>query len=182
MSKELLPQAFTVRHNGLASFLICNVDVGIPMQMNVNQVEPVQNKRALWDTGATGSVISKQLAEEIGLVPVGRSLVTGVNGTFECNKYLIDVYLPNHVRVQDVFVTESSGIQHDLLIGMDIIKIGDFALTFNNGSTIFSYQFPPTHQIDFVMEINELQKRIAKNNAKNTFKQGVSRMTNKKRK
>lgn len=177
-----MPQAFSVRYNGLAPYLECQIGVGIPAEMNVNQVAPILDLKALWDTGATGSVISKNLAERIGLVPSGKSQVTGVNGTYESNKYIIDIYLPNQVRVQDVLVTESSCIPHDLLIGMDIIRLGDFALTHSNGATIFSFQYPSTHQIDFVKEIEELQKRIAQNNAKNSFKQGVSRMTKRKRK
>lgn len=182
MLQPILPQAFSVKFNGLAPFLVCRVGVGFAEKMNINNVKPIADKSALWDTGATGSVISKKLADEIGLVPIGRTLVTGVNGSFECNKYVIDIYLPNHVRVQDVLVTESSGIQHDLLIGMDIIRLGDFALTHTNGATIFSYQFPSTHHIDFVNEINEFRKRIAQNDLKNSFKHGVSRMTKKKRK
>ena len=182
MPQPILPQAFSIRFSGLASVLVCDVGVGSSELVNVNNVKPVSDKSALWDTGATSSVISKKLAHELGLVPTGRTMWTGVNGSFECNKYVVDIYLPSRVRVRDVLVTESSGIPYDLLIGMDIIRLGDFALTHTDGLTIFSYQIPSTHQIDFVDEVNELGRKIAKNKANNSFKRGISRIKKKKRK
>lgn len=40
-----------------------------------------------------------------------------------------------------------------MLIGMDIINLGDFALTHKNGGTVFSFQIPSTHEYDFVRQI-----------------------------
>lgn len=37
----------------------------------------------------------------------------------------------------------------DLLIGMDIISLGDFAITNVNGKTTFSFRLPSTSIIDF---------------------------------
>ena len=36
--------------------------------------------KALWDTGATGSVVSPQLATFLELVPIDKVLVRGVHG------------------------------------------------------------------------------------------------------
>lgn len=41
----------------------------------------------------------------------------------------------------------------DMLIGMDIITLGDFALTHKNNGTVFSFQIPSTHEYDFVKQI-----------------------------
>ncbi len=38
----------------------------------------------------------------------------------------------------------------DVLIGMDIIGAGDFAVTNLNGKTTFSYRYPSMERIDFV--------------------------------
>lgn len=40
-----------------------------------------------------------------------------------------------------------------MLVGMDIIGHGDFAVTNHNGKTIFTYRCPSTNQIDFVKQI-----------------------------
>jgi hypothetical protein len=37
----------------------------------------------------------------------------------------------------------------DVLIGMDIISRGDFALTHKEGKTVFSFRYPSLATIDF---------------------------------
>ncbi len=48
----------------------------------------------------------------------------------------------------------------DVLIGMDIISQGDFSITHEGNRTIFSFQTPSTHNIDFVEEQKQ-QKALA---------------------
>ena len=43
----------------------------------------------------------------------------------------------------------------DVLIGMDVIKNGDFSITSSDGKTKFSFQIPSTYNIDFEKEIQE---------------------------
>jgi uncharacterized protein YchJ len=40
----------------------------------------------------------------------------------------------------------------DVLIGMDILGLGDFAVTHHQGKTTFSFRVPSRHEIDFVAE------------------------------
>ena len=49
-------------------------------------------------------------------------------------------------------VTEGDITGTDVLIGMDIISQGDFAITASQGETKFTFQIPSTHDIDFVKE------------------------------
>ena len=42
-------------------------------------------------------------------------------------------------------------ISVDILIGMDIISQGEFAITASQGNTKFSFQIPSTHDIDYMM-------------------------------
>jgi hypothetical protein len=51
--------------------------------------------------------------------------------------------------------TESELTGMDVLIGMDIISSGDFAVTASQGKTKFSFQYPSTHDIDFAKEHNQ---------------------------
>ena len=63
--------------------------------------------------------------------------------------------LLNGIHVYNLKVTEGKlpdGV--DMLIGMDIINLGDFAITHKNGGTVFSFQIPSTRHYDFVKKIN----------------------------
>ncbi len=109
--------------------------------------------RAIWDTGAVGSVISKRLADAIGIFPISTVNVTHVGGTsVGVPLYLVDVFLPNGVRVVNVRVHEAELDGFDALIGMDIITLGDFAISNVDGKTTFSFRIPSRAEIDFYHE------------------------------
>ena len=48
----------------------------------------------------------------------------------------------------------------EVLIGMDIIGAGDFAVTNSNGKTVMSYRYPSIERIDFVEMANEQNARL----------------------
>lgn len=105
---------------------------------------------ALWDTGATNSMITEKVAKRCNLVPTGFIQVSTAGGLIEESPtYLVDAYLPNKVRVENVKVAQGNLGDVDLLIGMDIIALGDFAVTNNNGITTFSFRMPSIERIDF---------------------------------
>lgn len=121
---------------------------------------------AIWDTGATGSVITQAVIDKCGLAPTGVTNVHGVHGISAAETYLVNIGLPNSVMFPGVLVTKGelpSGAE--MLIGMDIIGAGDFAVTNAQGLTKFSYRTPPVEHIDFVEEINK--KQLATNPAPN---------------
>ena len=65
--------------------------------------------------------------------------------------------MPNNLIVQNVRVTECQDTtgKFGLIIGMDIITLGDFAVTNANGNTTVSFRIPSVEAIDFVKEFNE---------------------------
>ncbi len=107
--------------------------------------------KAIWDTGASHSVITKKVADECNLKPIGVQEVHGVHSSELSNAYLVNIVLPNGVpfigfRVTEARLTPGS----DALIGMDIINRGDFALTHKDGKTLMSFRVPSVGYIDFV--------------------------------
>lgn len=66
--------------------------------------------------------------------------------------------LPNGVETAAVRVTQGVLKSCDVLIGMDIINKGDFAVTNRGGVTMLSFQMPSLNHIDFV-EMLEERKR-----------------------
>jgi predicted aspartyl protease len=105
--------------------------------------------KAIWDTGATNTVISQQVIEELGLEPIGVTLVNTSGGIRQTYTYLIHLTLENQVRFQHVRVTEGSIYGADVLIGMDVITQGDLAITNKDHMTTFSFRIPSIEKIDF---------------------------------
>jgi predicted aspartyl protease len=105
---------------------------------------------AIWDTGATNSVISPSVVTACGLKPIGMTEVHTANGTCKAEQYSVNIYLPNRVAFQSVRVTNQPLVGTPVLIGMDIIGMGDFAVTHMDGKTMFSYRWPSLERIDFV--------------------------------
>ncbi len=119
--------------------------------------------RAIWDTGATGTVITKKVIDALNLVPTGITIVNGVGGQHQAKTYVVDILLPNKVLVPNVNVLEGSGESFDVLIGMDIIQTGDMAISNANGKTKFSFCFPPhDNPICLVEKSNKVNERLKK--------------------
>lgn len=107
--------------------------------------------RAQWDTGASRTCIAQELVDELQLVSTGNQIAHTPSGKSIFNTYCVDLVLPNNIGLRDVPVMGSEigkqGI--DLLIGMDIIGIGDFAVSCFKGITQFSFRYPSLCDADF---------------------------------
>lgn len=107
--------------------------------------------KAQWDTGATGTCISKEVVKRLNLIPTGMIRVQTPSGEGTMNKYMINLILNNEVRVMNLSVMDSEignqGI--DVLIGMDIISLGDFAVSNYEGKTQFSFRIPSQEHIEY---------------------------------
>ena len=80
---------------------------------------------AIWDTGATGSMVSENVARKLNLKPVGRTTIAGVHGVHDANTYVVDIQFDNGATLKDIKVTEASNTGgFGLLVGMDIIGRG----------------------------------------------------------
>jgi predicted aspartyl protease len=110
---------------------------------------------ALVDTGSTGSCISRNFAENAQLKSFKIIKVLGAHGFAFVPVYLVDVLLPNGILFSNMEVAEFyGGNNFDFIIGMNILRKGDMALTNANGEMVFSFRIPPaeTH-IDFAKEM-----------------------------
>lgn len=150
------PVAFTSRNEYLTAELMTPCGIGAAKVLS----SPVTTKdikqfKALWDTGATASVISTDVVNELGLSPISQCRTYHAQGESIVNVYLIDMVLPNHLLIRNVKVTEGRLNGFGVLIGMDIINLGDFALTHRDNKTVFSFQIPATHEYDFVKQLQQ---------------------------
>ena len=114
------------------------------------------NVKAIWDTGATATVITQNLVNALGLLPTGMSHVNIANGTTTQNTYIVDIMLPKGINVKDVTVTGANALSGgcEVLISMDTISLGDFSITNHKGSTCMSFRIPSIYEIDYVKNPN----------------------------
>ena len=144
--------SFTLAANGLLRALKTQASIchGFDPAKPPSPYPKLVQFEGVWDTGATGSVISQKVVDDCGLKPIGMARVHTAGGECNCEVYLINILLPNQVGFPNVRVTKADMGGTDVLIGMDIISTGDFALTHKDGKTCFSFRQPSLVRIDFV--------------------------------
>jgi hypothetical protein len=148
------PSSFTLSAQGILRALITPVRIGQAFNPASSAPPILKEFKAIWDTGATNSVITPKVVNECQLKAIGKTLVQVVDEPPKPKSvYLISMMLPNKMGIPDVRVSMneiSSGI--DVLIGMDVIQRGDFAITNCNGKTVFTFRMPSCEPIDFVKQ------------------------------
>ena len=113
----------TFRYQSPAYELISDVTIMKPGFKNIPSSKKLLT-RALWDTGSDGCMIDETAASNLGLEVTGN--IISVRGLDE---------------------------GYSVLIGMDIINKGGFAVTQNqNGGTTMSFTMPCLREIDFQSE------------------------------
>lgn len=112
---------------------------------------------AIWDTGASSSAISKRVVDALNLIPTGRGISDTAGGSVQVEKYSINIMLPMNVGFSCLQVS-CNNMKVDVLIGMDIISMGDFCVSNKGGKTVFSFQTPSSHAFDFAKEIEQFRK------------------------
>lgn len=124
--------------------------------------------KALWDTGATNSLITAKTAAEMKLVPTGSIEVRHAGGKEYRNTYLVNILLPNRVGFAGVPVAECTETEDSFgaVIGMDLITRGDFALTNAEGKTCMSFRSPSIRKVDYVAEAKAPQQPMVREEPK----------------
>ena len=156
--------AFTLKSNGILNMLKTDTLVLSDIRKKDTSYTP-KLWRGLWDTGASKSSITQRIVDDLNLIPVGNTNISTANGVVAVNTYFVDFGLPNGVTVKNVLVSCADlGDDIDVLIGMDIIRHGDFSITNVNNKTTFSFRTPSVEEIDYVKE----SRNIYENNNKDT--------------
>ncbi len=151
------PRAFTQNHKVRIVAIITPINLSLPFDPKNTQIDTVNRviANALWDTGATNCCITKEKADEVGLKPFTKAPVSYGRGTKYEDVYKLNIVLPNGVGIARINATECDSTQgnFDFIIGMDIITMGDLAITNVGGFTTVSFRFPPVRTIDYKLEI-----------------------------
>ena len=94
-----------------------------------------KTKTILWDTGSTHSFLDEGVIKKLALKPIGSvSQTKALGGMIRTFSYYIYLKLSNDFMLYDRPVSGSSikkNLRVDFIIGMDIIRKGDFKITTN---------------------------------------------------
>jgi len=150
--------AFVKKYPALALDLNTDIEV-FPVSSISHQGTTVY---AIWDTGASQTVITHRLMSQLNLIPIETKLVHGVNSKQLVDVVAISIKLPNDFLIPDirVFVCDIPS-PIDLLIGMDIIQLGDLHISNTGGHTLFSFVIPSLpEQFDLAQEADALNNPV----------------------
>ncbi len=123
------------------------------------------SKRALVDTGASNTCIAQECADELGLIPVGKTTITTASNNCNVNQYVVDIAIPvTNTTLKPIksdnkenFVEQVIGEEHwahaqqkvhsipeigkdrgfDVILGMDILS--KMHITMFDGTIIMSF-------------------------------------------
>ncbi len=149
MNKEPLPAAlvFTATFEGIAPVIYTEASIYNPGK-GILEKHPV---KALWDTGANCSCISKRMSEKLGLSAENYAFMTTASGAQGSPTYLVNIEIAGGFIFPELEVSEFflGNDDSDLIIGMDVITQGDLAISNWEGITAFSFRVPSLQRIDF---------------------------------
>ncbi len=178
MNKKLIKS--NVIHETLsykANDLLSEINLTTPLDLEGKNAVKCSG---IWDTGSHGCVISSKLIKSLKPPFIGFKLMSGVLVKGWSPEYLLNIHFSDGFVIKGVGACEGSNLDKDeFLIGMDIINMGDFAITNTNQKTAFSYRIPSAGRINFQAEKNKAIKETRETNQKQIK---ATRRTQKKRK
>ena len=147
---------FTTRYAGIAPALITRCAVSASWDPLEDKPEPVAVRyQCLWDTGATISAITKRVATDLGLPTEALIPIQHAGGVSDnVPQHYVNLQLPNNVVVVGRPVAQLPLTNYDVIVGMDIISLGDFAVSNFNGKTTFTFRIPSVEEFDFVADFD----------------------------
>lgn len=164
--------AFTIKHNGITNRIVTEIllcPAFDPRQYPNSPPFKPYKTLALWDTGATNSVITANTAKALNLVSIGLTKMKHADAEVDCNSYLINMYLPNKVGIPGIRVIECQNNDSGFgaIIGMDIITSGDMSITNVNRKTVMTFRIPSIKAIDYVDEADKIKNHAKLQNVSN---------------
>lgn len=116
-----------IKSNSSRVITPCCVEVSGYKRLESSKRTEFMCDSAMWDTGASVTLISERVASELGLVVTGTTIISGYDGKKKrANTYRIDLKFTDDLHVCFVEAVETPSPFFDLLIGMDVISQGNF--------------------------------------------------------
>ena len=99
------------------------------------------------------TVITQKIVDGLELGITGYHRIRGVGSVQNATEHVVDIWLPNNVSIREIPVLRGNlPGDIDVLIGMDIITLGDFAVSNYQNQTAMTFRIPSLEFIDFVKQ------------------------------
>ena len=122
-------------YQNLANRLTSDIEIS-----DISQKSKNIKIKALWDTGAMMTAITPEAAKSLNLVSYDRRKVKGIKDEITLAGIArVYIKLPNIPEIKCDVLICSLVKDIDLLIGMDIIKLGDFSISNGREKTLFTF-------------------------------------------
>ena len=108
--------------------------------------------KALIDTGASRSAISNSFVQAAKLVSYEKCTIRMAKGEYLSPVYVVDIMFPHKMLAENIKAAEFSGRhEFDFIVGMDILRMADMAITNAGNVTVISLRSPPSDKhIEFI--------------------------------
>lgn len=140
--------AFTYGFVGIERLIVTPVRVTNPKE-NLHL-----DTYAIWDTGAMHSCVCGNVIAALALKPLGQKKISSATGIQKTHKFRTNVFI-EHLPYFELEVLECGPLLNEsigMLIGMDVISRGDFAITNHDGHTVFTFCVPSVGALNFCDE------------------------------
>ena len=149
---------FTQRYTGIVGAIKTACAVSAAWNQLEEKPEPVAVRyHCLWDTGATISAVAKHVASDLGLSTEARIPIQHAGGrSANVPQHYVNLHLPNNLVMVGRPLAQLPLTNCDVLVGMDIISRGDFAISNLDGKTTFTFRIPSVEEFDFVRALDAI--------------------------
>ena len=134
--------------------IVIDIEILVPVQGYLMDKKVPQKTKALIDTGASRSAVRSTFVQTAKLVSYEKCTIRMAKGEYISSVYSIDILFPNRMMAKNIKAAEFSGNhEFDFIVGMDILRMTDMAITNARGITILSIRSPSANEhIDFTKQ------------------------------
>lgn len=111
------------------------------------QVQEPQVVTAIWDTGAGKTVISNRIAKILRLQPDSLGYIHTASHTVISAQYSVFLEIEGYLALETAVLSSNLPSHFDAVIGMDVINLGDFAISNDGVNTFLSVRTPSMGKI-----------------------------------
>jgi len=136
--------------------IVIDVEICVPVPIHgypQDKKIPLRAK-ALIDTGASRSAIRDSFVQAAKLFSYEKCTIRMARGEYVSSVYTVDILFPNRMIATNIKASEFSGSHDfDFIVGMDILRMTDMAITNAGGVSVLSLRSPPADKhIDFTKQ------------------------------
>ena len=136
--------------------IVIDIEILVPVPIQGYQWDKKvpQKAKALIDTGASRSAIRNTFVQAAKLVSYEKCTIRMAKGEYISSVYTTDILFPNRMMAKNIKAAEFSGNhEFDFIVGMDILRMTDMAITNARGVTVLSVRSPSADEhIDFTKQ------------------------------